>query len=141
MELEALAVLWGGVKHFRPYLYGHCCDVYTDPEALKSLLNTPQTSGELARWGVAIQELDLPIHYRPGGKNQNEEALSRDSVAALFPSTTVLDAGKPTVQLATVQVGEQSAEGGDDSLEERDSRKILKFFKSSCIWRGCLNSR
>ena len=25
-ELEALAVVWG-VKHFRPYLYGHRCDV------------------------------------------------------------------------------------------------------------------
>ena len=34
-ELEALAVVWV-VKHFRPYLYGHRCDVYTDHEALKS---------------------------------------------------------------------------------------------------------
>ena len=131
----------GGVKHLRPYLYGHCCDVYTDHEALTSLLSTPQPSGKLAHWGVAIQDLDLPIHYQPGGKNQNEEALSCDPVAALFPSTTVPDAGKPTVQLATVQVGEQSVKGGDDSLEERDSGKILKFFKSSYTWRGCLTSR
>ena len=79
----------------------HQCDVYTDYEALKSLLNTPQPSGKLAHWGVAIQELDYPL----GGKNQNEEALSRDSVAALSPSTTVPDAGKPTVQLATVNSG------------------------------------
>ena len=46
-ELEALAVVWG-VKHFRPYSYGHRCDVYTDHETLKSLLNTSQTSGKLA---------------------------------------------------------------------------------------------
>ena len=85
---------------------------------------------------MAIQELDLPIHYRPGSKNQNEEALSRDPVAALFLSTTVPDVGKPTVQLATVQGEEQSTKGGDDSLEERDSGKILKFFKSSCTWRA-----
>ena len=117
-ELEALAVVWG-VKHFRPYLYGHRCDVYTDHEALKSLLNTPQPSGKLARWGMAIQELDLHIHYRPGGKNQNADALSRDPLAALFLSATVPDAGKQTVQLATVQVGEQSTKGGDDSLKER----------------------
>ena len=71
---------------------------------------------------MAIQELDLPIHYRPGSKNQNEEALSRDPVAALFPSATVPDAGKPTVQLATIQVGEQSAKGGDDSLKERQQK-------------------
>ena len=47
-ELEGLGVGWA-VKHFRPYLYGHQCDIYTDHEALKSLLNTPQPSGKLAR--------------------------------------------------------------------------------------------
>ena len=39
-ELEVLGVVWA-VKHFRSYLYGHRCDVYSDHEALKSLLNTP----------------------------------------------------------------------------------------------------
>ena len=37
-----------------------------DHEALKSLLNIPHFSGKLARWGLAIQELDLEICYRPG---------------------------------------------------------------------------
>ena len=40
-ELEALGVVWA-VRHFRQYLYGH--------EALKSLLNSPHPSGELACW-------------------------------------------------------------------------------------------
>jgi len=48
-ELEALGVVWA-VKHFRSYLYGYRCDIYADHEALKSLLNTPQSSGRLARW-------------------------------------------------------------------------------------------
>ena len=78
-ELEALGVVWA-VKHFRPYLYGHKCRVVTDHEALKSLLNTPHPSGKLARWGLAIQELDLQILYRPGTKNQNADALSRSPV-------------------------------------------------------------
>ena len=58
-KLEALSVVCA-VKHFGPYLYGHPCTIYTDHhEALKSLLNMPQPSGKLARWGLALQELDL----------------------------------------------------------------------------------
>ena len=47
-ELEAMGVVWA-VRHFRHYLYGHHCDVFTDHEALKSLLNTPHPSDKLAR--------------------------------------------------------------------------------------------
>lgn len=65
--------MWA-LKHFRAYLYGHRCEVYTDHEALKSLLNTPQPSGKLARWGMAIQELDVTILHRSGKHNA---ALSR----------------------------------------------------------------
>ena len=41
------------------------------------LLNTPQPSGKLARWGMAIQELDLSIQHRSGQSNANADALSR----------------------------------------------------------------
>ena len=78
-ELEALAVVWA-TKHFRHYLYGHQCVVFTDHEALKALLNTPQPSGKLARWGLALQELDLQICYCPGKQNQNADVLSRNPV-------------------------------------------------------------
>ena len=61
-ELEVLAVVCA-TKHFRVYLYGHPCDVYTDHEALQALLNTPYPSGKLARWGMALQEFDLHLHY------------------------------------------------------------------------------
>ena len=57
-ELEALAVVCA-VKHFQVYLFGHKCRVYTDHEALLSLMNNPHPSGKLARWGLALQELDL----------------------------------------------------------------------------------
>ena len=75
-ELEALAVVWA-TKHFHVYLYGHKCKVLTDHSALKSLLNTPHPSGKLARWGLALQELDLTIEYRPGKQNSAADALSR----------------------------------------------------------------
>ena len=67
-ELEAMGVVWA-VKHYRHSLYGHRCIVFTDHEALKSLMNTPHPSGKLARWGMALQELDLQIEYKPGKSN------------------------------------------------------------------------
>ena len=78
-ELEGLGVVWA-VKHFRHYIYGQRCTVYTDHEALKPLLNTPQPSGKLARWGMAIQELDLKIKYRP---NARADAVYFDVYAPL----------------------------------------------------------
>ena len=49
-------------------------------EALHALLNTPHPSGKLAMWGMALQELDLRLHYRPGKVNKNADALSRGPV-------------------------------------------------------------
>ena len=74
-ELEALAVLLG-CQTFKTYLYDHPCDVITDYEALKGLLNTTHLSGKLARWGLALQELDLKIHYQAGRLNSCADALS-----------------------------------------------------------------
>ena len=55
--------------------------MYTDHSALTSLLNTPQPSGKLARWGMAIQEMDIRIHHRTGHSNANADALSRSPLA------------------------------------------------------------
>ena len=61
-ELEALGVVWAA-KHFRHYLYEHKCVIFTDREALKSLLNTPHSFGKLARWGLILQDMDLEINW------------------------------------------------------------------------------
>ena len=58
-----LRVVWA-TKHFRYYLYGHKCVIFTDHEALKSLLNTPHLSGKLAGWGLILQDMELKIKYR-----------------------------------------------------------------------------
>ena len=118
-ELEGLGVVWA-VKHFRHYIYGHSCTVLTDHEALKSLLNTPHPSGKLARWGMALQELDLDIQYRPGKANARADALSRhpippvssDSHCTLVPK--VIAAIEPPVLVA--QSGESTP---DESLGQR----------------------
>ena len=104
-ELEGFGVVWA-VKHFRHYLYGHHCKVFTDHEALKSLLNTPQPSGKLARWGLALQELDLKIHYCPGRVNQNADAPSRSSVTDPHPLPS------PSEVIAAISTPEASAKEG-----------------------------
>ena len=107
-ELEALAVVWS-VRHFRMYLYGHKCHVFTDHKALKSLLNTPHPSGKLARWGLALQELDLEVHYRPGRHNTNADALSRAPPISSSPYGIV----------ATIEEPCSAAKGGELSLGSR----------------------
>ena len=78
-ELETLALVWA-VKHFRAYLLGHRCVVYTDHAACTSLLNTPHPSAKLARWAMIVQEMDLEIKHRAGKGNTNADALSRNPV-------------------------------------------------------------
>ena len=109
-ELEALAVVWA-VKHYRHYLYGHHCTVFTDHEALKSLLNTPQPSGKLARWRMALQE------YRPRKMNGRADALSRYPISLLASDCT----DTSTLTLVTNMDGAGSdAESGDGrTLSER----------------------
>ena len=115
-ELEALAVVWS-VKHFRQYLYGHKCHIFTDHEALKALLNTPHPSGKLARWGLLLQELDLTIHYVPGKKNPRADALSRSPLSVPDSSTYL-----PVV--AATAVDSEHAQGGDcTSAELRDRQR------------------
>ena len=135
-ELEALGVVWA-VKHFRPYLYGHTCQLYTDHKALKSLMNTPHPSGKLARWGLAIQELNLHIHHRSGKTNQAADALSRlrllDQDSDKEPRT-----GHPVVQAKDGKglISQIEAENGvttdsslDTLVECQDNDPELKLLK------------
>ena len=48
-DLETLAVVWA-ISHFRHYLYNQQVRVYTDHEAVKSILLNPNISGKHARW-------------------------------------------------------------------------------------------
>ena len=108
-ELEGLGVVWAA-KHFRPYLYGHHCTVFTDHEALKSLLNTPQLSGKLARWGMALQELNLNIQHRFGKHNTNADALSRHPLPE--------SADGHTTEEVVAALRHTEPGGSDDSTDE-----------------------
>jgi hypothetical protein len=95
-------------------LYGQACDVFTDHDALKALLNVPHPSGKLARWGLALQEVNLTIHYHPGIKNANADALSRypqpESVDQESAEDTAVIASLSPVTLS------KSREQGDPEL-------------------------
>ena len=62
---ETLALV-RAVCYFRAYLLGHYTTVYTDHAAYRSLLDSAQPSGKLARWALMIQEMDLTILHRSG---------------------------------------------------------------------------
>ena len=79
-ELEALGVVWA-LRHFRAYLLGHHCTVYTDHAPVKAMLTARHPSGRLARWSLLLAEFDLDILYRPGNQNAHADALSRSPVS------------------------------------------------------------
>ena len=64
---------------------------------------------------MALQELDLHIHYRPGKRNANANALSR----TLSESVSLTERAEPPVVLAAIQPGEDLSKGWDDCLEKR----------------------
>ena len=58
---------------------------------------------------MALQELDLHIDHRPGKRNANPDALSR----TLSESVALAEPSEPPVVMAAIQLGEDSAKGGD----------------------------
>ena len=127
-KLEALAVVWA-TKHFRTYLYGHSCDVITNHEALQALLNMPHPSGKLARWGLALQELDLNIHYHPGRLIDRADALSHASLE------TVRTSNKEKM-VAAIETSQSLAK--DRDLAERQSKDhklglLIQYLKDGIL--------
>ncbi len=105
-ELETLAVIWS-LRHFRAYMWGHKCTVYTDHAPVKSLLKSRHSSGKLARWGW-LQSLIL---YHLGRKNANADALSRSPL----DGTEEVNGDD---SCHSVQVGAVMPDGEEGVLEE-----------------------
>ena len=78
-ELETLPLVWA-VKLFREHLLGHKTVVFTDHSACTILLKAPHSSAKIARWAMAVQDLNLEIKHRSGKSNSNADALSRNPV-------------------------------------------------------------
>jgi hypothetical protein len=75
-EREACGLVWS-LEHFRPYIHGHHTDVYVDHQPLKWLMTARDPTGRLSRWALRIQPYLFTLHYKPGSKHSNADALSR----------------------------------------------------------------
>ena len=125
-ELETLAIVWA-VKYFRAYLLGHPCTVLTDHAACVSLLNTPRPSAKLARWAMAIQEMDLLIKHRSGKSNAGADALSRYPGGVADTNAVVADSADiPEVDMT-----------GDSELFELSDVTKQKLKDLSNLQRSC----
>lgn len=81
LHREALAIVFA-VKKFHKYIYGYHVIIYTDCQALESLLSQKKDLGTIInsrflRWILFLSNYDLTIKYRPSKKTQNADALSR----------------------------------------------------------------
>ena len=124
-ELETLGLVWAA-KIFRAYLLGHRCVVFTDHAACTSLLNSPNPSSKLARWAMAIQELDLDIRHRSGKSNVVADALSHNPV----PVTNIFQLVARSLSLDL-----PSCEGDIGKLQREDSElsPILQYLESGIL--------
>ena len=80
---------------------------------------------------MALKELDLHIHYRPGKRNANVDTLSQ----TLSRLLSLNHLNQPPVVLAAIRPGEDSAKDGDDCLEKRqyqdpDLTMIMEYFQA-----------
>ena len=122
------------MRHFRHYLYGRHCDVFTDHESLKSLLKTPQPSGRLARWGLVLQEVDLATHYKQGKRNVLADALSRAPLSTENEFPLV-----PAENLVTMVMEPQdSSKSGESNLcarqmKDPDLNQIMNYLENSTL--------
>ena len=112
-ELETLGLVLA-VRYFQPYILGHHMTVYMDHAACTSLLKTARPSGKLARWALAIQEMNLTIRLRPGKKNANADALSPNPAVLVG----VVEADRTGISGEVVTTGEaaRSVVGASDEI-------------------------
>lgn len=75
--MEFLALKWAITEKFKDYLYGHKFSVLTDNNPLTYVLTTAQLDATGHRWVAALAAFNFDIHYRPGKRNADADALSR----------------------------------------------------------------
>ena len=77
-ELEGLAI-FKSVHFFAHFLFGVRFTVVTDHKALVAFLHSRILNKCLHGWMLQLLQFDFSIMYRPGGQNQDADALSRQA--------------------------------------------------------------
>ena len=72
----------------------------------------------MGRWGVAIQELDLKIEYRPGKENRRADALSR------YPISTQSDGPTETVPVLVSSIQTEIQSGEETEIQSGEETEI-----------------
>lgn len=76
-KLEFLSLKWAVTEKFHDYLYGNNFIVRTDNNPLTYVNSTAKLDAAGHRWLAALANYNFEIHYRPGKKNADADALSR----------------------------------------------------------------
>ncbi|KAL2607424.1 hypothetical protein R1flu_025997 [Riccia fluitans] len=85
-ERETLAIVWATSK-FDHHLKANKVKFITDHRAIVDLVRKPNPAGRLARWILALQELDFEVLYNPGKQHVVPDMLSRMShILDRFPT-------------------------------------------------------
>ncbi|KAL6467387.1 hypothetical protein MHYP_G00251910 [Metynnis hypsauchen] len=88
MKLELLAVKWAVTEKFREYLLGNCFTLLTDNNPL-CYIQTAKLGAVEQRWVSQLASFNFEVKYRPGRKNGNADALSRQYVEQCCLSTAL----------------------------------------------------
>lgn len=86
MKLEFLGLKWAVTEKFREYLLGSQCTVYTDNNPLCHL-ETAKLGAVEQRWASQLAAFNLQFKYRPGSRNGNADALSRQYTVPIEPES------------------------------------------------------
>ena len=104
--------MWA-LRHFRAYLLGYRCIVYTDHSPLKAALEAPHSSGRRARWSDTLAEFDAEIRYRPGRTNSYADALSRAPPGVNVVTTMTPDQTDPPPDCSMLTITEHHRKDPD----------------------------
>ena len=72
-------MVWSNQK-FKLYIRGQKVKVVVDHHALCWLITKSDLAGRLARWSLAIQDIEIEICHRSGRLHEDADALSRQPV-------------------------------------------------------------